>query len=107
MRLKIFLAGISLLLLFFQCFLQDNNPASSVKKVADFILSENPDGFLVKKDGTVVTDFSKLPQGEKLAVASRYKTWEYWNGVLNTAMLKLYEQTKEEKYKSYSLELIQ
>ena len=102
MKLRTFFSGI-LLFSATLSFAQENNPALSVKKVADFILNENPDGILIKKDGAVITNFSKLPQGEKLAVASRYKTWEYWNGVLNTAMLKLYEQTNDEKYRDYSL----
>lgn len=102
MKLKTLFSGI-LLLSAALSFAQENNPFSTVKKVGDFILNENPDGIRIKKDGTVVTDFSKLPQGEKLLLASRYKTWEYWNGVLNKAMLKLYEQTNNEKYKNYSL----
>jgi unsaturated rhamnogalacturonyl hydrolase len=75
-----------------------------VKKVAGLILSENSDGIKVISTGVVINSLADLPKDEKLALASRYKTWEYWNGVLNTAMLELYRQFKEEKYKNYALD---
>jgi unsaturated rhamnogalacturonyl hydrolase len=75
-----------------------------VRKVAGLIMSENVNGIKVIPTGEIVNDLSKLPKDGELALASRYKTWEYWNGVLNTAMLELYKQYKEEKYKDYALE---
>jgi unsaturated rhamnogalacturonyl hydrolase len=74
-----------------------------VRKVADLILSENANGVKVISTGAIVNKLADLPQEGKLALASRYKTWEYWNGVLNTAMLQLYGQFKEERYRNYAL----
>lgn len=67
-----------------------------LKKVADLILSENIQGIKVNETGKIVNDLSKLPKDGTLSLASRYKTWGYWNGVLNTAMLEMYKQFKEE-----------
>ncbi len=83
-------------------FAQEKN-ADQVKRVADLILNENYEGFKLTGTSQMITDYSKIPDNENLQLASRYRTWEYWNGVLNTAMLKLYEYTGEEKYKQYSL----
>ncbi len=79
------------------------NTEEQVKLITKLIINDNIKGIKVIETGDIVTDFSKIPNTGKLMIASRYKTWEYWNGVLNTGMLKLYEQFKDEKYKSYSL----
>ena len=89
-----------ILLMSVNCIAQDSTEIL-VKKVADFILSENPDGIINLQTGDMI-NLKKLPKEGKLALASRYKTWEYWNGVLNTGMLELYKLTKEEKYKEYA-----
>ena len=76
---------------------------SLVKKVAELILNENTPGIKVVESGEIVNDFTKLPNEGSLALASRYRDWYYWNGVLNKAMLELYEQFNDEKYKDYSI----
>jgi len=97
--MKAFFLGF-ILLMSVNCIAQDSKEIL-VKKVADFILSENPDGIINLQTGDMI-NLKKLPKEGKLALASRYKTWEYWNGVLNTGMLELYKLTKEEKYKEYA-----
>lgn len=101
MKLKTCASGL-FILIFLQTFAQETTE-KTIKKVADFILSENFEGLKVASTADIFTDFSKLPADGKLALASRYRTWEYWNGVLNTAMLKLFEQTKDEKYRKFAL----
>ena len=81
-----------------------NSTEKQVKMVADLILSENIKGIKVADSGEIFSDLSQLPAEGKLALASRYKTWEYWNGVLNTVMLELFKQFKDEKYKNYATE---
>lgn len=81
-----------------------NSTEKQVKRVADLILSENIKGIKVADSGEIFNDLSQLPAEGKLALASRYKTWEYWNGVLNTGMLELFKQFKDEKYKNYATE---
>jgi unsaturated rhamnogalacturonyl hydrolase len=74
-----------------------------IRKMADLILNENTNGIKVISTDAIIKRLADLPPEGKLAMASRYKTWEYWNGVLNTAMLELYGQFKDEKYKNYAL----
>ncbi len=57
----------------------------------------------MEKTGELITDLSKLPADEVLFFASPYKTWDYWNGVLSIAMIKLYKQFDDEKYLNYVL----
>lgn len=80
-----------------------NKTAEQVKKIADLILSENINGIRVAKSGEIIEDLLTLPSEGKLAVASPYRNWYYWNGVLNIAMLEMYKQFKDEKYKNYSI----
>lgn len=80
-----------------------NSTTSLVKQVADLILSENVPGLKIAGNAEIINDFSNLPKDGRFVLASPYRTWEYWNGVLNTAMLELHEQFKEEKYRNYSI----
>jgi unsaturated rhamnogalacturonyl hydrolase len=98
-----FLLVLFLVALIIRIDAQDNTQ-EVVKKVADLILQENADGVKELSSGAIVKDLRNLPKEGKLALASRYRTWEYWNGVLNTAMLELYKQFREEKYKQYAIE---
>lgn len=80
-----------------------DNTTRLVKQVADVILNENNNSIKVSSSGELINDLSKLPVDGKLTFASPYKNWYYWNGVLNLAMLEMYKQFKDEKYKDYTL----
>ncbi len=73
------------------------------KKIADKIVSENNNALKVVETGELITDFNNIPHHVKLQVASPYKHWEYWNGLLNIAMLEFYEFYKDDKYKKFSV----
>lgn len=80
-----------------------DNTASLIKKVADLILSENVNGIQIIRSGEIITDYSKLQDLDSFNVASPYRNWYYFNGVLNIAMLDMYKLFKDEKYKDYTL----
>jgi rhamnogalacturonyl hydrolase YesR len=81
---------------------QENN-ITLLKKIVDVILSEDNSSIKVATTGELINDLNKLPPEGRLTLASPYKNWYYWNGVMNIAMLEMYEQFKDERYRNFAL----
>lgn len=82
---------------------QEINTQRIVENIADYILSNHEYGFVNWETGETYETTDELESVEKIDIKSPYAKWHYWNGVLNIAMLDLYEFTSNEKYKNYSL----
>ncbi len=72
-----------------------------VKKVADYILGKAEFAF-ADKTGNTYTKTSDIPKDVEVDFKSSYGAWHYTNGVINMAMLNLYDFTGEEKYAKYA-----
>lgn len=79
------------------------DPEKNLRKVADYILENNAYGFVNTETGEVFPDASCIKSPKNIDFLSIYNGWKYSHGVLNMAMLDLYEYTNEEKYKNYVL----
>lgn len=80
-----------------------NNDLSVVRSVADNILSGHSYNIVDKKTGKVYADSKNLPANGDFAFQSKYLEWRYVDGVLNMAMLDLFKQIGDEKYKDFVL----
>lgn len=81
-----------------------DKPEILIKRVADLILRENVDGLIDKETGLIINDPTNIPEKVDLAIASKYRKWGYWNGVVNIAMLEMYKQFNDSKYRNYTVD---
>lgn len=79
------------------------NELSVIRSIADNIIKEHSYSIIDKKTGKLYPDSKHLPSDGDFAFQSRYLEWRYVNGVLNIAMLELYKQTGDERYKDFVL----
>ena len=87
-----------------QVFAQQINTESDiavVKKVADFVLSENKLGF-IDEQGNYYASYKGIPKEKEVSFASKYGEWHYTNGVINLAMMHLAEYTGDKKYYNFA-----
>src|SRR5512139_1533601 len=65
------------------------SPEQVVRAVADGVLADATFDFIDRQSGQRYATPAAAPAGMRLAPASAYQDWRYWNGVLNLAMLEL------------------
>jgi unsaturated rhamnogalacturonyl hydrolase len=72
-------------------------------KTADYILLHT--SYTIKdENGNLFNSTKGLVPDKLYSIASPYVEWQYWNGVLNLAMLELYDISGEEKYRQQTLD---
>jgi len=104
--LRIILSTLVLLVLMSPLAAQEaqHSPALQiVRLVADNVIKNNPRTVVHRETGESYTDTADLPEDQPFRIESRYMEWRYWNGVLNLAMLELFDLTGEETYREYSM----
>ncbi len=72
-----------------------------VKKVADYILGKAELAF-TDKEGNTYQKTANIPEGKEVGFKTPYGEWHYTNGVINMAMLNLYDFTGDKKYANYA-----
>ena len=90
-------------LIHLSAFTQGNNPQIVIENVVSYILNNNQYGFINKETGKTYSSSEELNSPENINIISPYNGWKYSHGVLNMAMLDLYEYTGKEKYKDFVL----
>jgi unsaturated rhamnogalacturonyl hydrolase len=99
-KLSIIIALISLSI---NLYSQSNTDKEIVESIAKNILKNTTYTIIDIESGKSYTSTKGLEKNKSYKIESPYVEWKYWNGVLNLAMLELYQITKDEKYKQYSL----
>jgi len=74
-----------------------------IKSVAKNVVDKNTYTIIDIETGKSISDFNNLTKNKAYKIESPYLNWEYWNGVLNIAMLEIYKLTNDENYKQYSV----
>jgi rhamnogalacturonyl hydrolase YesR len=74
-----------------------------VKTVIENVLKNYNYNIVDGESGKSYSEFKNLPKNKQYKIVNPYLEWEYWNGVLNLAMLEMYHFTKDEKYQQYAL----
>nr|MBD3620554.1 glycoside hydrolase family 88 protein [Sunxiuqinia sp.] len=77
--------------------------SSIIEKVADNIIENTSYKIVNKKTKELYSNSYNLPLSPDYKVESPYNQWEYWNGVLAIAMIRLSEVTGDMKYQQYAL----
>ena len=72
-----------------------------IKKMADYILDKTVLAFADKEDNTYLKT-ADIPHDTEVDFKTTYGAWHYTNGVINMAMLNLYDFTGDEKYVEYA-----
>jgi unsaturated rhamnogalacturonyl hydrolase len=83
--------------------LKGSNPKRVIENVVGYILENNKYAFINTETGEIFTSVDQLQSPENINILSRYNGWKYSHGVLNMAMLDLYEYSGDEKYKNFVL----
>jgi rhamnogalacturonyl hydrolase YesR len=96
--IRFFFLASGVLLMNVSMLFAESNPEKLIRIVPDYILGHNAYGFVNTKTGEVFPDAGHLNSPENIDFLSHYNGWQYRHGVLNMAMLDLYENTKEKKY---------
>ena len=96
-------ALLGMFLIFIQT-ISAQTPANEtiIRSVADNVLENTSFQLVDKKSGKKISDFKGIPYSADLRVESPYNQWEYWNGVLNIAMIQLSRTLNEPKYLDYT-----
>lgn len=103
MMYKKFILVISLILSCITIQSQEKNTQRIVENIADYILANHEYGFINTRTGESFTQSDDLDSTQDIDIMSPYAKWHYWNGVLNIAMLDLFELTSKDIYRDYSL----
>lgn len=74
-----------------------------MKKVADHILSNTTYDFIIPGDGTILKTVNFSNYKESIALRSPYNTWNYWNGVLSIAMIRIAESLDDKRYQKFAI----
>jgi unsaturated rhamnogalacturonyl hydrolase len=74
-----------------------------IQLVADHILNSTIYTIVNSGNGSSFTSSAGLSGDKKYSIGSPYVEWNYWNGVLNLAMLELSNMSDEKKYQQFSL----
>jgi unsaturated rhamnogalacturonyl hydrolase len=80
-----------------------NNDLSVIRLVADNILNTHSYLIVDTKTGKTYSDSKNLPVDGDFTFQSKYLEWRYVNGVLNMAMLDLYKETNDKRYRDFVL----
>ncbi len=72
-----------------------------IKKVADYIVENTSSKIINTKTKELFDSTKGLPVSKDYRVESPYQQWEYENGVLAIAMIRLAESSDDEKYSLY------
>lgn len=98
---------ILILMLFSVCANLNSQTANSDKEViqlvADNILNHTVYTIVDAENGSSYNNSVNLSMDKKYTIGCPYVEWNYWNGVLNLAMLELSKITDEQKYKQFSI----
>lgn len=78
-----------------------NSDKEIIQLVADNILNHTIYTIVDTEKGSSYTSSGNLSRDKKYAIGSQYVEWNYWNGVLNLAMLELSKITGEKKYQQF------
>ncbi|MCX7983476.1 MAG: glycoside hydrolase family 88 protein [Bacteroidetes bacterium] len=78
----------------------------ALTRVADRILTESSFHILNEQTKVPYTIYDTIHDTAHITLASPHNDWRYWNGVLTIAMIRLAEQTKEQRYKEFALKNI-
>ena len=79
------------------------NTEEVLRSIADNILSETTYDYIHPTTKDIVKELDENTYSAELMINSPYNEWKYWNGVLGIAMLDLYENLGDNKYKDFSL----
>jgi len=74
----------------------------ALRTVADGVLRDATFDFVDSASGRHYAAPVDAPPGARLAPASPYTDWRYWNGVLNLAMLRLADALHEPRYAAFA-----
>lgn len=74
-----------------------------VKSIASRILSNTTWDFVVPGTGEILKSVTGENYQPSVKIRSPYNTWNYWNGVLNLAMLDMYRFFGDMVYRDYSV----
>jgi unsaturated rhamnogalacturonyl hydrolase len=74
----------------------------AVRTVADGVLREATFDFVDSATGRRYPEPDGAPAGARLNLGSRYNDWRYWNGVLDLAMLRLTDATRDPAYRAFA-----
>lgn len=80
-----------------------NSDKEIIQLVADNILNHTVYTIVDAENGSSYNSSVNLSMDKKYTIGCPYVEWNYWNGVLNLAMLELSKITDEQKYKQFSI----
>lgn len=80
-----------------------NSDKEVIQLVADNILNHTVYTIVDAENGSSYNNSVNLSMDKKYTIGCPYVEWNYWNGVLNLAMLELSKITDEQKYKQFSI----
>lgn len=79
-----------------------NKDEQIIRSVADHIIQNTTWDFIDRSNGEILKNISKENYSPAVQIRSPYNTWNYWNGVLNIAMIDLADFFHETVYKEWA-----
>ncbi|NQU88769.1 MAG: hypothetical protein HQ541_23750 [Mariniphaga sp.] len=74
-----------------------------IRSIADNILKNTSWDFINRNNGEILKSVNEESYSPAVQIRSPYNTWNYWNGVLNIAMIDFAEYFNEPSYKQFSI----
>jgi rhamnogalacturonyl hydrolase YesR len=82
---------------------QTRSDEEIVKSIAKQILDNTTRDFVVPGTGQILTSVDERNYQPTVKIRSPYNTWSYWNGVLNLAMLDMFQYFGDSAYRDFSV----
>lgn len=80
---------------------QDASDEEIVKRIVENVWNETTYDFYDTQNDEVINEVNDETYSPHIKVKSPYTNWKYWNGVINIAMLRLYETFNNPQYREY------
>jgi hypothetical protein len=77
-------------------------PEAVMRRVADHVLGTTSFTVINRDSGERFPSTTGLAYSRSVAVESPYNQWEYWNGVLDLAMVRMGQELHDPRYVDYS-----
>jgi unsaturated rhamnogalacturonyl hydrolase len=79
-----------------------NQDEQIIRSIADRIIHNTSWDFIDRSNGNILSRVTQANYSPAIHIRSPYNTWNYWNGVLNIAMIDLAEFFQDPGYKQWA-----